>query len=204
MIIKDWVTKTFDTPGPKLFLELGAHVGEDTEWMARIPGVTIHAFEPDPRNKLSGDYPNVFFHPLAISRTSGTADLFLSQKWDEKPWTCSSSLHAPTDAHYKRWPAITFDGVASVQTISLDDFYTGFALDTIDFIWCDIQGAEGDMIRGGETALAHSRYLYTEYSDAREFENQITLAEILKLLGAWSIIYQWPDDVLLKNQLPVY
>src|SRR5262249_38315475 len=48
--IKEWVQQKFRYHGPKTFLELGAHQGTDTAWMANIPDVTIHAFEPDPRN----------------------------------------------------------------------------------------------------------------------------------------------------------
>jgi 2-O-methyltransferase len=199
MDIKDWVRNQFRTPEPKLFLELGAHLGEDTEWLSQIPNVTVHAFEPDPRNNILREFPNVFLHRYAIAQDSGTAELLLSQKWEERPWTCSSSLRAPGLAHYARWP-ITFEGKAVVKTISLDDFYENQGIQTIDFIWCDIQGAEGDMIRGGEHALSHTRFLYTEYSDFGEFEGQINLEEIMSLLPDWEIVYQWPDDVLLKNR----
>ena len=87
-----------------------------------------------------------------------------------------------------------------VDLITLDSFCEGRGIERIDFIWADIQGAEGDMVRGGRQTLARTRYLYTEYSDEELYENQATLKEILELLPDFRVIELWTDDVLLENQ----
>jgi hypothetical protein len=69
----------------------------------------------------------------------------------------------------------------------------------IDFIWADVQGAEGDVIRGGLATFQRTRYFYTEYIDEELYEGQITLDRMIELLPRWTIVERWSDDVLLRN-----
>jgi FkbM family methyltransferase len=142
--IREWVQRRFDYPGPKLFIELGAHRGTDTAWMAEIPGVAIHAFEPDPRNHQP-PRPNVTLHRAAIAERDGRGSLILSQQRCGQEWTHSSSIKPPKN-HLHRFP-VTFGGTVEVPLVALDTFYAQHGLDVVDFIWADIQGAEGEMIR---------------------------------------------------------
>jgi FkbM family methyltransferase len=180
-----------------VFLELGAHQGTDTAWMADIPDVTIHAFEPDPRNHQA-PRPNVTLHRAAIAERDGQGSLILSQQGWGQEWTHSSSIKRPKN-HLQRYP-VSFGGAVEVELVALDTFYRQHGLDIIDFIWADIQGAEGEMIRGGRQTLAHTRYLYTEYSDDELYEQQATLRDILDLLPGFRVLELWPDDVLLENR----
>ncbi len=195
--IREWVQQTFRYPGAKTFLELGAHQGTDTMWMAEIPDVTIQAFEPDPRNHPPPK-PNVIVHRSAIADCDGPGLLILSQQGWGQEWTHSSSIKQPMN-HLLRFP-VTFGGAVEVEMTTLDRFCENQGLGVIDFIWADIQGAEGEMIRGGRQALARTRYLYTEYSDDELYENQATLRDILELLPDFRVIELWSDDVLLENQ----
>jgi FkbM family methyltransferase len=195
--IMEWVRQTFRYRGSKTFLELGAHQGTDTAWMAEVPDVTIHAFEPDPRNHQTPQ-PNVALHRAAIAEHNGLGSLILSQQGWGQEWTHSSSIKQPKN-HLHRYP-VTFGEAVEVELVTLDTFYQWQGLDVIDFIWADIQGAEGEMIRGGQRALAHTRYLYTEYSDDELYENQVTLKEILEMLPDFRVLELWPEDVLLENR----
>jgi 2-O-methyltransferase len=195
--IRDWVQKRFGDGGAKTFLELGAHRGSDTAWMAGLPGVMIHAFEPDPRNQQP-PRPNVQLHRSAIAEHDGTGFLLLSQQGWGQEWTYSSSIMKPKN-HLQRYP-VTFDEAVEVPLTSLDTFYWQQGSGIIDFIWADIQGAEGEMVRGGRQALEHTRYLYTEYSDDELYEKQATLKEILELLPNFRVLELWPEDVLLENR----
>ena len=196
--IREWVESRFRTAEPKLFLELGAHRGEDTEWLSRIPHVTLHAFEPDPRN-VPPPLPNVTVHRAAVGDHDGVGRLILSAEgWGQREWTYSSSLRQPKN-HLERYP-VTFNGSVDVEVISLDSFFRQHGLGVIDFIWADVQGAEGDLIRGGVEALRNTRYLYTEYSDDELYDGQIGLTDILALLPEFRILELWPEDVLLENR----
>jgi len=195
--IRKWVEETFSVPGPKTFLELGSHCGTDTAWMSAISGVTIHAFEPDPRNHQP-PRQNVIQHRAAISDCDGRAPFTLSLRGWEQEWTHSSSLKKPTN-HLLRYP-VTFGDRIDVETISLDTFSRRECPGTIDFIWADIQGAEREMIRGGRQTLARTRFLFTEYSDDELYEGQATLSQIMSMLPQFRVVELWPDDVLLENR----
>ena len=194
--IRQWVQRTFGGPGPKTLLELGAHRGDDTAWMAALPGATIHALEPDPRNGQP-PRPNVTLHRAAVADRDGRALLTLSKEGWGQEWTHSSSLKRPKN-HLRRYP-VTFGEAVEVETVTLDTFCRQRGLGRIDFIWADIQGAEGEMIRGGRQSLARTRYLYTEYSDDELYEGQATLGDILEMLPAFRVVELWPEDVLLEN-----
>jgi FkbM family methyltransferase len=195
--IRDWVERTFGRGGRKTFLELGAHCGSDTAWMSRISGVSLHAFEPDPRNHPPS-LPNVTVHRAAIGETDGRAPFLLSKSGWGCEWTYSSSLRRPK-YHLQRYP-VTFGDTVEVETVALDTFTRQAGLAAIDFIWADVQGAEGDMVRGGLETLRRTRYLYTAYSDDESYEGQATLRDLLALLPDFRVIELWPEEVLLENR----
>jgi FkbM family methyltransferase len=195
--IREWVEHTFRHPGRKTFLELGAHSGSDTAWLSRIPGVSLHAFEPDPRNHPPL-LPNVTEHRAAIAETDGRAPFLLSESGWGREWTYSSSLRRPK-YHLQRYP-VTFGDSIVVDTIALDSFTHLAGVTAIDFIWADVQGAEGDMVRGGLETLHRTRYLYTAYSDDESYEGQAPLRDLLALLPNFRVIELWPEEVLLENR----
>jgi FkbM family methyltransferase len=197
MNIRSWVEQTFRGPERKVFLELGAHVGSDTVWMAALPNVTLHAFEPDPRNHVPA-LPNVVFNRAAVSDRDGRSPLLLSREGWGREWTYSSSLKQPKN-HLQRYP-VTFGDTVEVETVRLDSYCERHGLGAIDFIWADIQGAEGEMVRGGLATLQRTHYVYTEYSDDEMYGGQATLDELLALLPQFSVLELWEDDVLLVNR----
>jgi FkbM family methyltransferase len=195
--IREWVERTFGGDGPKLFLELGSHQGTDTAWLAEVPGVTLHGFEPDPRN-MQPPRPNVTIHRAAVWERDGRGPFVLSREGWGMEWTHSSSLRRPKN-HLQRFP-VTFGDTVEVELVALDTFTRVYGIEHVDFIWADIQGAEGDFVRGGLETLRNTCYLYTEYSDDELYEGQATLAEILELLPDFGVLELWPEDVLLENR----
>lgn len=194
--IREWVEKRFSDDIPKVFIELGAHLGEDTKWMAALPGVHMIALEPDPRNCFVVRPYDVTIYPWAISDRLGQAPLLLSDQGYGRDWTFSSSLKKPK-THLSRHP-VTFGKTVMVKTVTLDWLTAG--LDVIDLIWADVQGAEREMIAGGTVTLKRTRFLYTEYSNCEMYEGQPTLSTILEMLGPdWEAIGIWSEDVLLAN-----
>src|SRR6266545_307290 len=194
--IREWVGSTFRDSTPKTFLEFGAHCGTDTQWLARIPGVTLHAFEPDPRND-PGALSNVTLHRAAVSSADGRAQFILSDRGWGQPWTHSSSLKRPKH-HLRRYP-VSFGAAIEVQTVTLDTFAREAGLTAVDFIWANVQGAEGDLARGGVEALRRTRYLFSEYSNDEMYEGQATLRELLACLPQFRVLELWPEHVLLEN-----
>jgi 2-O-methyltransferase len=195
--IATWVAQRFGHAGPKVFLELGSHLGTDTAWLSELPDVTIHAFEPDPRNEQPSR-ANVMLHRAAVADRDGRGSLILSLEYAGHPWTYSSSIKRPKN-HLRRYP-VTFGDAVDVELCTLDTFFRDHQLDVVDFVWADVQGAEREVITGGLHTLSRTRYFYTEYSDDELYEGQPTLAEILELLPDFRVVELWPDDVLLENR----
>lgn len=199
-----------------VIIELGAHYGQDTIELRRLfPGARIWAFEPDPRNiyrlKQGNIHKAATIVEAAVGDHDGTATFHLSSGMPPKgdlhyqpgmpkePWSYSSSLKAPVK-HLEEVPWVKFDRTATVQVMRLDTFYQREGLTAIDFIWADIQGAEDLMIAGGQTALAHTSYLYTEYADEEVYKGQISLREIIgRLPGKWEVVVDFNRDALLRN-----
>jgi FkbM family methyltransferase len=195
-----------------VILDIGTNNGGHTRaFFDLFPFGLIHSFEPDPRciakfKANLASYPRAKLHEIAVGAFDGTAEFYASGGQNlavgytmPEGWDMSGSLRKPKD-HLMVNPGITFDNKYPVQVVTLDTWFKLSGLDTIDFIWADVQGAESDLIEGGkETFARHVKYFYTEYSDAELYENQLNLAQILKLLPDYSIVTQFENDVLLQN-----
>jgi FkbM family methyltransferase len=194
-----------------VILEIGCNDGGHTrDFLTLFKRATIYAFEPDPRARArftaAVQDPRVTLFDVAISDTDGEIDFHMSSGAPSadvaaqlpEGWDLSGSIRKPT-GHLDMLPWCTFDQHIKVKTLTLDAWCRAAGVEAIDFIWADLQGAEGDMIRGGQSALANTRYLYTEYSDRELYEGQPTLRTLLSLLPDFEVIHRFSGDVLLRN-----
>ncbi len=196
--IRNWVERTFCDSRRKTFIEIGANDGSDTKWLSDIPGVFIHAFEPDPRLPIFTK-SNIFWEQTAIGNHVGMTKFYPSVISNNNKWTQSGSIRRPT-GHLERYPEVKFGEPFVVNIKTLDRYCSDMCIKRIDFIWVDAQGAEGDIILGGQKTLANTKFLYTEYSDIPMYESQVNLSTLVEMLpGLWEIVKCWPRDVLLRN-----
>lgn len=189
---------------PVIF-EIGAHKGTDSIFLCKAkPSCTLHAFEPDPRNSLQHLPGNVVKNYVALSDKEGVLEFYQSDKHIENyEWDCSSSLKKPKN-HIEAYDYVTFKSEPiKVQSTTLDLYCKRNNIQKIDFIWMDVQGAEGDVIEGGREILKNTKYMYFEYSDKELYEGEPTLEEVLSKLPGWEILRKWErkndGDILLKN-----
>ena len=129
-------------PGAVAF-DVGANVGFFTLLASKLAGSGghVYAFEPLPRNlgyldrhvRLNGA-ANVTIEPLAIAAASGEA-------------------HFRTAAHASMG-GLRDGGDLRVVTASLDDLIASGRVLRPDFIKMDIEGAEGEALRGASELLA--------------------------------------------------
>lgn len=182
-----------------IIFECGANNGSDTKVFSEIPNAIVHAFECDPRNKFDHLPENVIKNYVAISDKNGSETLTLSEKYYNVNYSCSSGIRKPKN-HLKKYPYVTFGETIQVPSITLDTYCKEKGIDHIDFIWADIQGAEGNMILGGKDILKHTKYLYTEFSNDEMYEGQINVQKILELLPDFYIMGYYADNILLCNK----
>ena len=201
--------------GARVILEIGAHQGDHTAIFLKLfPSAMIYAFEPDPRAakkfKASITNPRVRLFEMAIGAEDGEATFHVSSGLPANTppairaqypdgWDRSGSLHLPK-THKTKWPWCKFDKSITITVRSLDSWASQYGIGTVDFIWADMQGAEGDLVRNGQATLARTRYLFTEYSNEELYEGEPTLEKLLNMLPNFVVMKRYPDDVLLKNK----
>lgn len=202
--IKEWVDTYFGLMLPTakpVIVELGAHRGEDTAWLCKVhPGVTVHAFEPDPPRPLP-KLPGVVWHHCAVGNQVGHMRWWRSTTRDGiRAYRKSSSLLQPT-LHLTHHPEVQFDAEERwVQVTTLDRFADEFGIDHVDFIWMDVQGAERMVFEGGRKLLARTDWLYTEATEEAMYGGAPSRAEIITMLEDWRVAEGWPHDLLFQRR----
>jgi 2-O-methyltransferase len=194
-----------------IVVEIGCNDGMHTKiFKEEIPNLTIHCFEPDPRPiprfmEQAGSLPGVYLYTMAVAAKDGPVPWFASggttkNSWLDD-WDLSGSIRRPT-GHLQLSPWVTFKEAGHVNGITLDswaDMLLGKE-QKIDLVFADVQGAEGDMIAGGQKAFAERvRYLWTEFYDTPMYEGQPNLDQILALLPGYTLVQKYKTDAYLKN-----
>jgi FkbM family methyltransferase len=195
-----------------VILDIGANDGSTTlSFLKEFPNAKIYAFEPDPRAaakfKAQIKDQRVQLFEIAIGSSDGQAEFHVSSgvppeaPASEYPqgWDQSGSLHAPK-THAQVWPWCKFESKITIPIRRLDTWAQEHLNNEIDFIWADVQGAEGDLIAGGTATLAKTRYFYTEYSNDEWYEGQPTLLQLSRNLNNFVIVHRFQMDVLFRNR----
>ena len=195
-----------------IILEIGANNGTDTiDFLNTFKAGRFFCFEPDPRalaqwmQNVKDPRAQVF--NIAISDQIGTIEFNQSSGWPpdwDKPspdaeWNMSGSIKKPKN-HIPIHPWCLFDKKIMVNTITLDEWVENVGVKEIDFAWIDVQGAEYEVIKGGRDTFDNKlRYVYTEYSNDEQYEGQLNKEGLLKMLPNYSVVKDFGEDILLRN-----
>jgi FkbM family methyltransferase len=134
---------------PKVFIDVGAHIGYYTMLVHKVGAEKIIAIEPDPRvfkilngaieaNKLENI---ITINRAAYNKSNVTVELHLSTKAGLSSIFSSSHLTK------------TRGGTASVKTITLDEVVRTLNLDKIDLVKIDVEGAEVYVLSGAQKVI---------------------------------------------------
>lgn len=155
-----------------LVIDIGANEGAFSgAVLAVAPQARIVAVEPSPapRERLRGrlgSIPNVEILDCAVSATSGTAPFHLTAH------DHNSSLHSPRPEMQTTvdtgWAPVAD---IEVRTVTLDELVGDR---TADVLKIDVQGAEMDVLRGGETTLSRARAVLLEMNFISQYEGDAT------------------------------
>ncbi|MFH1148500.1 MAG: FkbM family methyltransferase [Pseudomonadota bacterium] len=210
MDIFDWYRKIIAGKRGVVF-EFGCNDGYHTSILSGIAGnlctgYRYFALEPDHRvfpclHDRVKDNPSITLIQAAVHSAGGMHEFYLSSGTgdDGSVYSGSSSLLKPGGVT-RVWPRMRFDSVATVQCFTYDELFDNAGVDMVDFIWADIQGAEINLILGGQKALKKTRYLYAEYSNGGLYEGDAPLDNLLAALPeGWEIAEDFKGDVLFGN-----
>ncbi len=140
---------------PRALLDIGAHIGTFTRGFLEVfPDCRPTLVEPNPF--CQDDLRKLGFeqHAVAASDKSGQATLFLTKEWLQ---STGSSLYRENTQHFRDEVVIR----QVVETRPIDDLFPGRQF---DFVKIDTQGAELDVLQGGETVLRNADYILVEVS----------------------------------------
>jgi FkbM family methyltransferase len=148
-------------PPQATIIDAGAQFGNFTKAFSRLHGssCTVHTFEPLPYNyailkTVTAGLGNVRIHQMALYDTTGTLDLLVPVKEGGRLGPGLAHFGTERQCNYIR---------EAVTTERLDDFVRVNAIGRIDFIKCDVEGAELPVLRGAAHVLRESRpVIYTE------------------------------------------
>lgn len=189
-----------------IILDIGSHSGKDASELSQLfDAPEIHCFEADPVNQENWKALNGLNRKMTLYNTAvGNVDHPIT--FNQSTKSSSGSLYKPK-THLDIWPDVHFNKQVKVMCFKLDT-WNDYVLQNqlIDFIWCDVNGAEKEVINGAKKTLKNTRYLYIEFSDKELYEGQITKHDLLSLLPDFEelAVYNYEGNfgnLLLKNKL---
>ena len=143
-----------------------------------FPSSRLSALEIDPAvcEKLNGDArPGVRYYPCALGKTSETRPLY------ETTYSICTSLYPPDERYieaFNNLSVMELKRVSEVETVDLDTFIRGHGLGALDFVKMDIQGAELDVLQGGQSALASMLMIVCEVEFVPLYKGQPLFADV--------------------------
>jgi FkbM family methyltransferase len=150
-------------------LDIGGHVGYYTRMASRLVGANgrVIAFEPHPRNvatlrQNTAHLNNVTILQVALAEQEGTAELY-----DYLMMSASGSLHYDEKIRDVQRAQMSDMDIAprakdfqpqkfTVRTARVDDLLAELAIERVDVIKMDIEGAEMGALRGMQQTIARS------------------------------------------------
>lgn len=189
---------------PILF-DVGANDGSSMFKFTEDPNNIVYAFEPTPRlvqqlKEKAKTRPNYIVIDKAVSNVAGKATFNVAGQAD---WGCSS-LNSFNDNLDKTWPGRQDFKVTEqieVDVIRLEDFINENQINRIDFLHCDVQGKDLevlfglgkhiDIVQGGviEMPTSHDNKLYKDQQYIAQ--DAITFLEF----HGFEIVQIQPNDV---------
>jgi len=196
----------FDNP---IVVECGAHNGDTARcFLERFPRIQYFCFEPDPRNILAFrervNDSRCKLYEAAVADIDG--QITFRQSAGTPPGHPEDYVHtfASTikgiERHKQCHPWVRFKDPIQVKAVKLDTWLVEEGIDSIDFLWADVEGAEEELIKGGIETLKRTHYFYTEFDNNQNFGGRITLPMIQQLIPDFELVEQWPYDALFHNK----
>jgi len=164
--------------------DIGAHEGQSlVELTAVFPGATIFSFEPVPLtfaalSDTARGYRNARVFNLALGDTAGQRTIMAGRH------SCLNSLLPPDDEF--AWPSSRLEERVTVECDTLDHVTGRLAIDVVDVLKIDVQGAEHLVLAGARELLTAGRVrsVKLEVLFLALYVSQPTFATLLSIMAS--------------------
>ncbi len=177
---------------PKTVLDVGANVGQFAVAAAKMfPHVRIHSFEPVPEcvvklrrniSKLS----NIRVYPIALGDSEGETTFHVNS------YILSSSILPLAKGHREAFPNAQQVETITVQVSTLDSVFDGVDFQPPVLLKLDVQGYEGQTLRGGVDTLKRVDYVVLEASFKPMYEGEILFMDIVRMMEKQGFRFERP------------
>lgn len=188
---------------PVTIFDIGGCEGEESIRYARaFPRAKIYTFEPLPENQnlIRQNFARYGVSTaevvdLALSDRSATAEFHVSSGRPPTPsqgeqWNYgnkSSSLLPPANSD-RMYGWLEFKNTIKVQTETLDAFVASRAIERVDFLHMDVQGAEHLVLSGARATLPRVVAVWLEVSTRELYRGQQLRPAIEKLMTSFGFV----------------
>ena len=187
----DGVLSFFEHRGPRpgVMLDVGAHRGTSLSPFAER-GWSIHAFEPDEANRsklldvIRPDWHVQVTDRLVADRSGRQVPFYSS------PVSSGISSSIPFHASHQE--------ASTVETIALSDYMTAAAIEDVNFLKIDTEGADIFVLRGFPFHRVTPDVVLCEFEDAKTLHRGYRTADIIHVLR--SVGY---DTIIVSEWHPI-
>ncbi len=199
--IYDIIQKEFKKIESPVIIEAGFFDCVDTAWLSgHTKTGRIYAFEPitslfDKRNQ---GLKNVEYVNKALWNETGHKEIYLAQR--DGQISCSSSLLDPGLGR-EFFPAITWEGMEVVETITLNEFISDKSINHIDLIWLDCEQAEHQILSACDRHYSKTDRIFVEVWNQEVYVGGKTKKDIIDLLREHFVVEaNFQHDILFLNK----
>lgn len=184
-------------------VDVGTNTGNEIQYFKDYwPNARIITIEPNPipfeeLKKING----IEHYKLALGYRNGYFPFYPSLYRNGKLHTGSGSLRRPKD-HLQENPDVKFGESFLVETLTMDSFCKKYGISSIDFLWMDVQGCEGDIVENSLIIKNNTNFIYTESYHNEMYEGQKIRHELLNILNNFSVVdLEDKYNILLKRMI---
>jgi len=177
-------------------IHVGANDGQEMESYLSAGLESVVYIEPIPdvfmelQKRIAGDPRNRAINALCTEREGDEVDFYIASNGGH-----SSSIFE-FGSHAERHPDVTYQSKLRLRTTTLDHiiFNTpGIRPELLDCLVLDVQGAEANVLSGGERTLALCQFVFTEISEGGLYKGDVPFEEIIAMLKGHGFLLKCLD-----------
>jgi FkbM family methyltransferase len=172
-----------------------------------MPEVSIYSFEPL-KNIYDELVKNVSNRPVIRTFNMALGSFIGSSPMNRNDFSPASSIFELTENALGTYSFISHSEIEEIRVSTLDALMDEGSIDVdgSTLIKMDVQGYEGEVIRGGVKALSKAKVVISEVCFVKLYKNQLIFKELNALLDAvgFDLIAVYDVELDGRNGFPVF